>query len=209
MTETDKALKAEIRACTLCAGDFARTATAHVPRPVVWFRPTARLLIAGQAPGLRVHQSGVPFDDRSGDRLRDWLGLSRDEFYDRDRVAVVPMAFCFPGYDPKGSDLPPPPRCAETWRARVMRHLPGVETTVLIGRHAQLWHLGEDARRTSLTETVRGWRRHAPGIFVIPHPSWRNNAFLRRNPWFETDLLPALRHRVRQSYEGTGPRSAP
>ncbi|THD81357.1 uracil-DNA glycosylase family protein [Aliigemmobacter aestuarii] len=176
---------------------------------MVWFRPTARLLIAGQAPGLRVHQSGVPFDDRSGDRLRDWLGLSRDEFYDRDRVAVVPMAFCFPGYDTRGSDLSPPPRCAETWRVRVMRHLPDVETTVLIGRYAQHWHLGEVARRSGLTETVRDWRRHAPGIFVIPHPSWRNNAFLRRNPWFETDLLPALRHRVRQSYDGAGPQPAP
>ena len=117
-------LRAQIRACTLCAGQFAETKTAHAPRPVPWFQSSARLLIAGQAPGMRVHESGVPFDDRSGDRLRDWLGLSRADFYDKTRVAIVPMAFCFPGYTAKGSDLPPPRRCAETWRATVMAQLP-------------------------------------------------------------------------------------
>lgn len=191
-------LKAQVRACTLCADQFAETQTAHAPRPVPWFRPSARLLIAGQAPGMRVHESGVPFDDRSGDRLRDWLGLSRAEFYDKDRVAIVPMAFCFPGYDAKGSDLPPPPRCAETWRATVMAQLPNIATTIIIGRYAQAWHLGREAERAGVTETVRNWRDHAPETFVLPHPSWRNNAFLRRNPWFEAELLPVLKARIRE-----------
>jgi uracil-DNA glycosylase len=189
-------LKSRIRACRLCAGDFAATRTAHTPRPVAWFRPGARLLIAGQAPGMRVHESGVPFDDRSGDRLRDWLGLSRDAFYDKDRVAIVPMAFCFPGYDARGSDLPPPRRCAETWRAAVMAQLPRLATTVVIGGHAQRWHLGPQAARTGVVETLRNWRAHAPGTFVLPHPSWRNTTVLRRNPWIETEIVPALRQRV-------------
>lgn len=165
---------------------------------MAWFRPTARLLIAGQAPGLRVHESGVPFDDRSGDRLRDWLGLGRDVFYDKDRVAIVPMAFCFPGYDAKGGDLPPPRRCARTWHDAVMAQLPNLATTIIIGRYAQAWHLGREAARAGVTETVRDWRAHAPETFVLPHPSWRNNAFLRRNPWFEADLLPVMKRRIRE-----------
>lgn len=199
--EAEAAFIEQIRACRLCADDFARTKTAHRPRPVPWFRSSARLLIAGQAPGLRVHESGVPFDDRSGDRLRDWLGLTRDQFYDKDMVAVVPMAFCFPGYNDSGSDLPPPPRCAATWRRAVMQRLPNLTTTVVIGRYAQHWHLGDDARKAGVTATVENWRDHAPETFAIPHPSWRNNAFLRRNPWFEAELLPALRHRIRSVLE--------
>ncbi len=191
-------LKSRIRSCSLCAEDFAATKTAHAPRPVAWFRPGARLLIAGQAPGMRVHESGVPFDDRSGDRLRDWLGLSRAEFYDTDRVAIVPMAFCFPGYDARGSDRPPPRRCAETWRAAVLAHLPDIRTTVVIGGHAQRWHLGPQAARAGVVETLRNWRAHAPGTFVLPHPSWRNTAVLRRHPWIEAEILPALRQRVRE-----------
>jgi len=187
-----------IRACRLCAPDFARTKTAHAPRPVPWFRPSARLLIAGQAPGARVHASGVPFDDRSGDRLRDWLGLSRAQFYDQDRVAIVPMAFCFPGYSAKGSDLPPPPRCAQTWRHQVMDYLPNLTTTIVIGRYAQAWHLGDAARKAGVRTTVENWRDYAPESFPIPHPSWRNNAFLRQNPWFEADLLPELKTTVAQ-----------
>ena len=182
--------------CRLCAQDFARTATAHEPRPILWARPTARILIAGQAPGLRVHQSGVPFDDRSGDRLRDWLGLDRARFYDRDRVAVVPMAFCFPGYDARGADLPPPRRCADTWRTGVLAQLTDLRVTFVIGQYAQRWHLGAQATRGGVTATVAGWRDHAPRLFPLPHPSWRNNAFLRRNPWFESDLLPAARDAV-------------
>jgi uracil-DNA glycosylase len=162
---------------------------------VPWFAPSARLLIAGQAPGLRVHEAGRPFADPSGDRLRDWLGLAAPEFYDLGRVAIVPMAFCFPGYDAAGADLPPPPLCARTWRREVMAALPGLRLTILVGGHAQRWHLGT---RAGVTETVRGWREHAPGVFPLPHPSWRNTAWLRRNPWFAADLLPVLRARVRE-----------
>lgn len=188
-------LVARIAACTLCADRFAATATAHAPRPVPWFAPSARLLIAGQAPGLRVHEAGRPFADPSGDRLRDWLGLAAPEFYDLGRVAIVPMAFCFPGYDAAGADLPPPPLCARTWRREVMAALPGLRLTILVGGHAQRWHLGT---RAGVTATVRGWREHAPGVFPLPHPSWRNTAWLRRNPWFAADLLPVLRARVRE-----------
>jgi uracil-DNA glycosylase len=189
----------EIRACRLCADRFAATATAHAPRPVVWFRPHAQILIAGQAPGLRVHTSGKPFDDPSGARLRDWLGLSAAEFHDRERVAIVPMAFCFPGYDARGSDLPPPPICGRTWHASVMAHLRAVRLTVLVGGHAHRYHLRSKA---GVTETVRRWRDHGKGIFALPHPSWRNTAWLRKNPWFEAEVLPALRSEVRQVLEG-------
>ena len=184
-----------IRACRICAERFAATATHHAPRPVVWFRPGARILIAGQAPGIRVHDTGKPFNDRSGVRLREWLGMTDAEFYDIDRVAVVPMAFCFPGYNDKGSDLPPPPVCAGTWHRDVMAELTDLRLIVAIGSYAQRWHL--DARG-SLTETVSNWRDHAPRIFPLPHPSWRNTAWLKKNPWFETDLLPVLRSRVRE-----------
>lgn len=191
-------LATEICACTLCRARFAATATAHAPRPVVWFRPTARVLVAGQAPGARVHAAGVPFHDASGDRLRDWMGVSRDQFYDLGRVAVVPMAFCFPGYDAKGSDLPPPALCAQTWRARVMAVLPDVRLRLLVGGAAQRWHLGQG----SVTQTVADWRRHAAqGRFPLPHPSWRNTGWLRKNPWFETDLLPDLRRAVARVLE--------
>jgi uracil-DNA glycosylase len=186
-------LDAEIAACRLCADRFAATATAHVPRPVVWFRPGARLLIAGQAPGARVHSSGVPFSDPSGDRLRDWLGLDKPTFYDRDRVAIVPMAFCFPGYDAKGSDLPPPAICAQTWHGHVMALLRSVRLVVLVGAHAHRWHLGV---RTGVTDTVRNWRVHAPQVYALPHPSWRNSGWIRRNPWFSAEVLPALRAQV-------------
>jgi uracil-DNA glycosylase len=188
-------LERRIGACTLCAPRFAATATAHVPRPVPWFGPSARVLIAGQAPGLRVHEAGRPFADPSGDRLREWLGLPPEAFYDRSRVAIVPMAFCFPGYDAKGADLPPPPVCARTWRAEVLAALQDVRLTILVGGYAQRWHLGP---RPGVTETVRAWRDLAPGVFPLPHPSWRNTAWLKRNPWFAEDLLPALRSRVRE-----------
>lgn len=184
----------DIRACRLCAGRFAATATGHAPRPVAWFRPGARVLVAGQAPGLRVHESGRPFTDRSGDRLRDWMGVSAAEFYDLARVAVVPMAFCFPGYDAKGADLPPPPLCAATWRARVLAELGAVPLTLLVGGAAIRWHLG----LRDLTAAVADWRGPAArGVFPLPHPSWRNTAWLKRNPWFEADLLPVLRTRIR------------
>ncbi|MFZ5963451.1 uracil-DNA glycosylase family protein [Thalassococcus sp. BH17M4-6] len=188
-------LRDEIKACTLCAVRFAATATGHAPRPVAWFRPGARLLIAGQAPGMRVHQSGKPFDDPSGDRLRDWLGISSQVFYDRTRVAIVPMAFCFPGYDAKGSDLPPPPICRQTWHDRVMDNLPDVRLSLIIGGYAQKYHLGA---RGGVTDTVAGWRDHLPGTIPLPHPSWRNTGWLKRHPWFEAELLPVLRARVQE-----------
>lgn len=188
-------LGTRISTCRLCAARFAATATAHAPRPVVWFAPSARLLIAGQAPGLRVHEAGRPFADASGDRLRRWLGLDEKAFYDRARVAIVPMAFCFPGYDAAGADLPPPPLCARTWRAEVMAALPRLRLTVLVGGHAQRWHL---ARAGGVTETVRAWRDHAPAVFPVPHPSWRNTGWLSKNPWFEAELVPVLRARVQE-----------
>jgi uracil-DNA glycosylase len=183
-------LTTRIQACRICADRFAATATAHAPRPVAWFQPSARLLIAGQAPGARVHASGRPFTDASGDRLRDWLGLDAEAFYDRQRVAIVPMAFCFPGYDAKGADLPPPRICAATWRAEVMASLPKVRMTVLVGGAAMAWHLGQGP----IAGMVADWRVHATrGIWPLPHPSWRNTGWLRRNPWFEADVVPELR----------------
>lgn len=187
-------LLSEIRACRLCADRFRLTETAHAPRPVVIARPSARLLIAGQAPGARVHASGRPFTDPSGDRLRDWLGLDATEFYDDTRVAILPMGFCFPGYR-KGADLPPPALCAQTWRARLMAELPDVRLILPVGGIAQRWHLGI---RTPVTQTVAQWRDFLPGAIPLPHPSWRNTGWLKRNPWFEADLLPVLRTRVRE-----------
>lgn len=191
-------LAEEIAACRLCAAEFAATATHHEPRPVVWFRPTARILIASQAPGLKVHNTGVPFNDPSGDRLRAWIGMSRDEFYDHERVAIVPMSFCFPGYDDRGSDLPPPPRCAATWRKRTLDGMPDIRLTLLVGGYAQRWHLGKEDAKGGVTATVARWRDHAPRMFPLPHPSWRNTAWLKRNPWFEIELLPVLRAEVRE-----------
>lgn len=185
------ALGNEISACRLCAGRFAATATQHAPRPVVWYRPGAPVLVVGQAPGMRVHLSGRPFDDRSGDRLRDWMGIDPSVFYDKTRISIVPMAFCFPGYDTRGADLPPPPICAATWRTRVMAELEP-RLTLLVGGAAMRWHLG--AR--NVTRTVAGWRDHAPTVFPLPHPSWRNTGWLKRNPWFEAELLPELRRRI-------------
>lgn len=194
------ALAEQIRACRICADRFAATATAHAPRPVVWFRPGARLLIAGQAPGARVHASGRPFSDASGDRLRAWCGLSEAEFYDQTRVAIAPMAFCFPGYDGKGADLPPPPICARTWRDRVVASLPEVRLTLAIGGAAQGWHLGKGP----VAGRVADWRSHAErGVWPLPHPSWRNTGWLKRNPWFEAEVVPALRHRIRALMEDT------
>ncbi len=193
MPEDLAALEAQIAACRACADRFAATATRHAPRPVTRLSAAARILVTGQAPGARVHASGLPFDDRSGDRLRDWMGVTREIFYDRARVAISPMAYCFPGYDAKGSDLPPPKLCAELWRGRALAAMPQVELTLLVGAHAQKWALGGGR---SMTETVRAWRESPPGVIPLPHPSWRNTAWLKRNEWFEDDLLPWLRSRV-------------
>lgn len=192
---TAETLARDIRACNICADRFAQTATAHAPRPVVWFRSGARILIAGQAPGARVHASGKPFTDPSGDRLRDWLGMDEASFYDRSRVAIVPMAFCFPGYDTRKADLPPPKICGETWHDLVMQALGEVALTVLVGGHAHRYHLGA---KGPVTQTVAAWRDHAPRLFALPHPSWRNTGWLKKNPWFKADLLPVLRARVQE-----------
>jgi uracil-DNA glycosylase len=186
-----------LQACRLCADRFTATATAHQPRPVVWLDPQARILIAGQAPGARVHDSGKPFDDPSGDRLRDWLGVDSGTFYDLQKFAFAPMGFCFPGYDAKGSDLPPPKLCADTWRDDLVHQLTQVRLTLLVGGYAQKWHLGKSAKG-GVTRTVQGWRDHAPDVFPLPHPSWRNTGWIRKNPWFTTDLLPALKTRVKE-----------
>jgi uracil-DNA glycosylase len=188
------ALIEDVRGCRICEDRFAATETGHAPRPVLRAKPTARLLIAGQAPGMKVHHSGRPFTDPSGDRLRDWLGLDADTFYDEARVAILPMGFCFPGYR-KGSDLPPPAICARTWRAPLVDRLPEVRLTLPIGGIAQRWHLGVT---TNVTETVGNWRDFLPDALPLPHPSWRNTGWLERNPWFAADLLPVLRARVRE-----------
>jgi len=184
------ALLADIADCRACAADLP-----HEPRPVVRVFPQTRLLICGQAPGRRVHESGLPFDDPSGHRLRDWLGIDRETFYGDRRIGVAAMAFCFPGTNPKGGDYPPPPRCAALWRPRLLEHLPQVELTLLVGGYAQKWKLPE-ANGRSMTETVALWRDYAPDYIPLPHPSWRNTAWLKRNPWFEDEVVPYLRQRV-------------
>ncbi|WP_425041103.1 uracil-DNA glycosylase family protein [Primorskyibacter sp. S187A] len=189
---------AEISRCELCADRFAATHTAHEPRPVFQYAPGARILLVGQAPGARVHASGRPFTDPSGDRLRAWLGVSEDVFYDPERFAILPMAFCFPGYDAKGSDLPPPPLCARTWRGRIMAEIGAFDLTLLVGGYAQRYHLPE---KVGVTQSVKAWRTHAPSLFPLPHPSWRNTAWLKKNPWFDAELLPALRARVEEALE--------
>ena len=192
-------LHRDIAACRVCTDRFAATQTQPAPRPVVWFQSIAKLLIAGQAPGMRVHQSGVPFDDPSGDRLRDWMGVTRDDFYDMSKVAMVPMAFCFPGYDAKGSDLPPPRVCGQTWHGDVIRSLPHIRLRLYVGGYAHRYHMGT---REGVTETVATWRAHAPQVFPLPHPSWRNTGWLKKNPWFEDELLPVLKSRVREVLDG-------
>ena len=181
------AVMAEARACRVCE--------AHLPlgpRPVVRASTSARLLIIGQAPGTRVHETGIPWNDPSGDRLRDWLGLDRDAFYDESRIAIMPMGFCYPGIDKNGGDKPPRPECAPLWHDRILALMPAVELTLLVGMYAQRRYLGRRARRT-LTDTVRAWQDYLPDYLPLPHPSWRNTVWLRKNPWFEAEIIPYLR----------------
>ena len=198
MSHSLPSLEAKVRSCDLCADKFAATHTGHQPRPVVRLSTSAPILVAGQAPGARVHASGLPFDDPSGDRLRAWLDVDREVFYDTTQFAILPMAFCFPGYDAKGSDLPPPPLCAKTWRADLLAAMPQIKLTLLVGGYAQRWHLG--AR--SVTQTVANWRASPSGVLPLPHPSWRNTAWLKKNAWFEAELVPELRAQVRAALEG-------
>jgi uracil-DNA glycosylase len=179
---------ASIRACRACSGELP-----HEPRPVVRVAPETRILISGQAPGRRVHESGLPFDDPSGDRLRSWLGVDRETFYGDPRIGVAGMAFCFPGTDPRGGDYPPPPRCAELWRSQLLDQLPNVELHLLVGSYAIDWTRG---RRSAMTPAVAAWREQLPKVIPLPHPSWRNTAWLKKNPWFEEEVAPYLRLRV-------------
>ena len=184
------ALLDEVRGCRLCAPHLP-----HPPRPVLRAEAGARILIVGQAPGRRVHVSGIPWNDPSGDRLRGWLELDRETFYDARRIAIVPTGFCYPG-TVGGADAPPRPECAPLWHPRLMRHLPRLELTLLVGRYAQAYALGRRCRG-SVRETVAAWREFAPAVFPTPHPSWRVTNWLKRNPRFEAELLPALRARLR------------
>jgi uracil-DNA glycosylase len=186
------ALLEEIRACRVCAG-----AMPHEPRPVVRAGPTAKIVIVGQAPGTRVHASGKPFTDPSGDRLREWMGVDEDSFYDTSRIAIVPMGFCFPGLDAKGGDLPPRKECAPLWQKRVHAALPQAELTLLVGLYSQRFHLGSRMQQT-LTGTVENAAAYLPEFLPLPHPSWRNNAWLRKNPWFAERILPMLRRRIKE-----------
>lgn len=201
MSEELENFAARVRACRICVENPIGRPLPHEPRPVLRPSSSARILIASQAPGTKVHMSGMPFTDASGDRLRNWLGVSNEEFYDTTKFAIVPMGFCFPGQDSKGGDLPPRRECAPAWRAPLMALMPRIDLVLTIGSYAQSWHMGA-ARRPSLTETVMDWRTiwgapSNPKVLPLPHPSWRNTGWLKRNPWFEMDLLPFLRSEIR------------
>jgi uracil-DNA glycosylase len=195
-------LLASIRACRVCVEEPDGAPLAHEPRPVLRVSRTARLAVVGQAPGTRVHASGVPFSDPSGERLRAWMDVTPEEFYDVRRVAIVPMGFCYPGHDASGADLPPRPECARRWRAPLFQHMGQIELMLLVGGYAQRWHLGARAAR-GVTATVENWRSiletsSSPRYLPLPHPSWRNNAWLKTHPWFEAELIPRLRSEVRR-----------
>ena len=181
-------LLAEVRACTLCAAHLP-----HAPRPVVQLHPSARILLAAQAPGRKVHETGLPFNDASGERLRRWLGVSRETFYDPRRFAIVPMGLCYPGKG-KSGDLPPRTECTPRWRAPLLQSLQRVRLTLVIGQYALAWHLPQE--RDGLTAAVQNWRSYWPAVVPLPHPSPLNNGWLVRNPWFEEDMVPRLRERV-------------
>jgi len=183
-------VSAEARACQVCRKHLD-------PRPVFRVGASARVLVVGQAPGRRVHETGIPWNDPSGDVLREWLAMDRDAFYDTSRIAIVPVGLCYPG-TVDGADLPPPTRCAPLWQPRFRAALPRIELTLLVGSYAQRYYLGV-RRKPSLTETVRAYRDYLPEFFPLPHPSWRNKGWLKANPWFATDVIPALRRRVKAS----------
>jgi uracil-DNA glycosylase len=198
MTEAGRKLAgllADIRACRICAKELT-----HGVRPVIRASYDARICIVAQAPGIRVHETGISFNDPSGDRLRDWMGIGREIFYDETKIAVIGMGFCFPGFDAHGGDLPPRKECAEAWQDKLFAALPPFDLTLLIGSYAFDWHLKDRAKK-SVSETVKAWRDYGPSIIPLPHPSWRNNAWLARNPWYAAELLPELRRRVREALE--------
>lgn len=184
-----ESLSAKVARCRICEADLE-----HGVRPVLQLSRSARILIAGQAPGRRVHESGVPFDDPSGDRLREWMGVSRETFYDPNQVAILPMGFCYPGTGRSG-DLPPRPECAPEWRQPLLDQLTKLRLTLVIGQYAMKWHLGTGS--TPLTQVVRDWKDSPDGVLPLPHPSPRNNIWLKKNPWFESELIPELKKLVR------------
>jgi uracil-DNA glycosylase len=181
-------LLTEVRQCTLCEPELPMGA-----RPVVQLHPNAKILVAGQAPGRRVHASGKPFDDPSGDRLRQWMGIDKATFYDAEKLAIIPMGLCYPGTG-KSGDLPPRPECAPAWRQKLLQQLPNLELTLAIGQYAQSWHIDEP--KQTLTERVKNWEHYWPDVLPLPHPSPRNNLWLKRNPWFEDSIIPTLQERV-------------
>ncbi len=191
MSKFEKTL-AEARACTLCAADLPLG-----PRPVLRGKPSAKLMIVSQAPGTKVHYSGISFTDRSGDRLREWLGIDSDTFYDETRIAIFPMGLCYPGRDANGGDLPPVKRCGPLWHPKIRPLFRNVELTLLVGGYGQVFYL-KDQRKPTLTDTVKAWRDYLPDFMPLPHPSWRNTGWLKKNPWFEQELLPELRKRVKK-----------
>ena len=180
----------QVRACTLC-----KDVLPEGPRPVVQLSRSSRILVVGQAPGRKVHETGIPFNDPSGDRLRQWMGVDREQFYNEEQVAILPMGFCFPGTG-KSGDLPPRPECAETWREVLLARLDKVELTLVIGQYAQAWHLPDS--RKSVTDNVKAWREYWPGLLPMPHPSPRNIRWLKSNPWFEQEVIPRLQARIRE-----------
>ena len=183
---------AEVRACRRCADELPLE-----PRPVLHISGAARLLLVSQAPGTKVHETGLSFNDRSGDRLREWLGITRETFYGNGRLGIMGMGFCYPGRDAHGGDRPPMKRCAPTWHPMLRPLLPNVELTLLVGQHAQDYYLGA-RRKESMTATVRAWRDYMPEFLPLPHPSWRNTHWLKQNPWFERQVLPELRRQVKR-----------
>ena len=189
-------LLVDVRACTLCADDLPLG-----PRPIVQLDPKAKILVVGQAPGRKVHETGIPFDDASGDRLRAWMGISRNSFYDPTSLALLPMGFCYPGTGPSG-DLPPRPECAPAWRQKILDQLECIQLTLVIGQYAQRYHLPTSG--PSVSETVKAWRDHWPSIVPMPHPSPRNNPWLKKNGWFEEELVPELQRRVSTILSGSG-----
>lgn len=212
MTPELEELAARIRVCRICRDTPLGVPLPHEPRPVLWPSSTARILIASQAPGTKVHLSGIPFTDASGDRLRNWLGVGKEEFYDTRLFAITPMGFCFPGQDAKGADLPPRRECAPAWRPQLLAAMPQIDLVLTIGLYAQAWHIGRTGR--SLTETVADWRQiyardRLPRVIPLPHPSWRNTGWIKNNPWFEMDLLPFLKAEIRDRIGPAGDKIVP
>lgn len=195
--DSDQSLLNDVQACRICAASLPLE-----PRPILQIDHRARILIAGQAPGKKTHETAIPFDDLSGNRLREWMGVSKDMFYDEKKIAILPMGFCYPGAGQSG-DLPPRPECAQHWREKLLNHLPDIQLTLVIGQYAMAYHLKE-YKDANLTHIVRNWKHYWPRILPLPHPSPRNNIWLKKNPWFEKEVVPALRKKIVTLYKERG-----